>query len=62
MKLFLKYSDTKKRLGNVYISLVFPQNSGSIMYSGDEGVSELKRDSLHTGGGGAVGIPLDDIY
>ena len=32
------------------------------MYSGDIWVSEQKRNSSYIGGGGAVGIPLDNIY
>lgn len=32
------------------------------MYSGDIWVSEWKRNSSYIGGGGAVGIPLDNIY
>ena len=51
-----------KRLGKCIITWLFPQNSGSIMYSGDIWVSEWKRNSSYIGGGGAVGIPLDNIY
>ena len=52
-----------KKIGKcIFITWFFAQNSGSILYSGDDGVSELKRDSLFTGRGGVVGIPLDNVY
>ena len=51
-----------KRLGKCIITWLFPQNSGGIMYSGDIWVSEWKRNSSYIGGGGAVGIPLDNKY
>ena len=42
--------------------LGFPPNSGKTRHSGDVGVTELKRNSLHVGGGGAAGIPPNNIY